>query len=216
MNTKNELSAAFPPEQVKYKPGKISRDRAMVLFYIDARAVIDRLNEVLGIGGWSDAYALENNAAICTLSCLIDGTWTSKCDAAPLHGTDIKAALSNALKRAAVKFGVGRYLYAEAVQWCRYDPKNSEFVDAPKPAGWAYLDDPINALKTLDKGLRLLHCNFNDSSHRNALAKDLLEIGIEIDIAEAISIFSLSRPTTLVLIDGLRALYSARKTVARS
>src|SRR5262249_44867130 len=41
------------------------------------------------------------------------------------------AAFSDALKRAAVKFGVGRYLYRLPQQWCDYDPQKRRFVKEP-------------------------------------------------------------------------------------
>jgi hypothetical protein len=39
------------------------------------------------------------------------------------------------LKRAAVKFGIGRYLYRQKPQWVDYDPQKRQFVRPPTLAG---------------------------------------------------------------------------------
>ena len=50
----------------------------------------------------------------------------------PDEGNRRKAAFSDALKRAAVKFGIGRYLYRLPSQWVDYDPQKRQFVRTPK------------------------------------------------------------------------------------
>ena len=49
----------------------------------------------------------------------------------PDGGDRTKAAFSDALKRAAVKFGIGRYLYRLPAQWVDYDSHKREFVKPP-------------------------------------------------------------------------------------
>jgi len=46
----------------------------------------------------------------------------------------VKAAFSDALKRAAVKFGIGRYLYRLPTTWCDYDPQKRQFRQLPQLA----------------------------------------------------------------------------------
>jgi hypothetical protein len=41
------------------------------------------------------------------------------------------------LKRAAVKFGVGRYLYRVPRQWRDYDPVKEAWAEAPELPAWA-------------------------------------------------------------------------------
>ena len=50
----------------------------------------------------------------------------------PDGGDRMKAAFSDALKRAAVKFGVGRYLYRLTAVWADYDPMKKQFVQPPQ------------------------------------------------------------------------------------
>lgn len=132
------LSNPFDPGQVKFKPAVVSGNRAMALAYVDARAIQDRLDEVLGVGGWQDDYeALPDGSVICRLRLKLGPRWITKVDVGgpseqPDGGDRLKAAFSDALKRAAVKFGIGRYLYRLPSQWCDYDPQRRQFVQPPR------------------------------------------------------------------------------------
>jgi hypothetical protein len=79
---------------------------------------------------------------VCLLSVCINGTWITKVDVgSPSDEKDAgdkrKAAFSDALKRAAVKFGIGRYLYNLAAVWVDYDPKAKQLVKKPALPAWA-------------------------------------------------------------------------------
>jgi hypothetical protein len=138
-----QLSALFDPSEVKFKPAAVSGNRALALAYVDVRAVQNRLDEVCGVAGWQDSYrVLRDGAVLCRLRLRIGEQWIAKVDvgspsAQPDNGHPTKAAFSDALKRAAVKFGVGRYLYRLPRQWCDYDPQKREFVRFPALPPWA-------------------------------------------------------------------------------
>lgn len=131
------LSAPFDPGEVRFKPGAVSGNRALALAYVDARVIQDRLDEVLGVMGWQDDYKfLEDGSVVCRLRLRIGGEWITKVDVGgpseqPDEGDRRKAAVSDALKRAAVKFGVGRYLYRLPGQWVDYDSHKRQFVRPP-------------------------------------------------------------------------------------
>src|SRR5262249_54418463 len=55
----------------------------------------------------------------------------------PDEGDRRKAAVSDALKRAAVKLGIGRYLYRLPKQWHDWDPQKKQFVGKPTLAATA-------------------------------------------------------------------------------
>jgi len=73
---------------------------------------MERLDTALN-GRWQDKYfETSSGRVICELTCFIDGEWLTKSDGAGDIGTEgEKVAISDAFKRAAVKFGIGRYLY---------------------------------------------------------------------------------------------------------
>jgi hypothetical protein len=132
------LAAPFAPGEVKFRPGATSGSRALALPYVDVRAIQDRLDEVLGLDGWQDQYTpLPDGSVVCELRCRIGGEWIVKTDVGspseqPDGGDRLKAAFSDALKRAAVKFGIGRYLYRLPSQWVDFDPAKKRFLHTPK------------------------------------------------------------------------------------
>lgn len=137
MNDMQRLAEPFDPSEIEWKPGKVSGERCLALAYIDARCVMDRLDEVLGTLGWQDAYdVLTNGSVTCRLSVRIGEEWVTKMDVGaqseqPDEGDRMKAAFSDALKRTAVKFGIGRYLYSLAPQWVDFDPVKKRITKAP-------------------------------------------------------------------------------------
>jgi hypothetical protein len=131
------LSTPFDPRAVKFKPAVVTGNRALALAYVDARVIQDRLDEVLGVTGWQDEYeCLPDGSVVCRLQLRIGGEWITKMDVGgpseqPDEGDRRKAAFSDALKRAAVKFGIGRYLYRLPSQWVDYDPQRRQFTRTP-------------------------------------------------------------------------------------
>lgn len=139
----NRLSEPFPPSEVKWKCQVVRGNRALAVAYVDARVVEDRLDAVLGPGGWQDSYTvLPNNSVVCTLKVRIGSEWIEKSDVGsqsdqPDEGDRMKSAFSDALKRAAVKLGVGRYLYRVDSQWVDYDTQTRQLKGKPKLPAWA-------------------------------------------------------------------------------
>jgi hypothetical protein len=137
------LAAPFDPSAVRFKPAVVTGNRALALAYVDARVVQDRLDDVLGVDGWQDEYeCLADGSVVCKLQLRMGGEWITKMDVGgpseqPDGGDRMKAAFSDALKRAAVKFGVGRYLYRLPSQWLDYDPQRRQFLKAPSLPAWA-------------------------------------------------------------------------------
>ena len=128
------LLAPFELGWVKFKPGKVSGSRALALAYIDSRLIMDRLDEVVHIDGWKDEYTVYPSGAVeCRLSLKLAGEWVTKADVGgqseqPDEDDRMKAAYSDALKRAAVKFGIGRFLYRATNAWHDYDPVKKQFA----------------------------------------------------------------------------------------
>lgn len=134
VNDWSKLSEPFPASEIQWRVEALSKDkrRAMVVPYVDARTVLDRLDEVVGPEGWQDHYEVlvqkEGNYAV---KCRLTLLEVSKEDVG--EGDSLKAAFSDALKRAAVKFGVGRYLYRLEKQWVDHDPATGHFEAPPYP-----------------------------------------------------------------------------------
>ena len=100
----------FPIKEVLNRPGKGST----LLHYIDARSVMKRLDDVVGMANWQTKIieTASGTRVLCELSVKIEGEWITKTDGS--GDTDFEAekgAISRALCRAATYFGIGRYLY---------------------------------------------------------------------------------------------------------
>ena len=148
------LSVPFDPREIKFKPQSVKGNRALAMAYIDARLVQDRLDDVLGVEGWQDEYQLlPDGSVVCKLTLNLGDRWVTKMDVGspseqPDGGDRLKAAFSDALKRAAVKFGVGRYLYRLPAQWCDYDPMKKQLVGTPQLPAFALPRTKVGAEPT--------------------------------------------------------------------
>jgi hypothetical protein len=155
------LKEPFAAESIQWRPGATKGNQALALAYVDARAVQDRLDDILGIGGWQTRITcLPDGCVACELSLLISGQWVVRSDVGgPSEQPDIgdkrKAAASDAIKRAAVRFGIGRYLYELEGLWVDYDPQRKRLVGKPKLPVWA-LPKQIPDADLLKRALAIL------------------------------------------------------------
>jgi hypothetical protein len=137
------LARPFEPRDVKFKPQMVKNNRCLAMAYIDARLIQDRLDSVLGPENWEDAYdLLPDGSVMCRLRLKLGDQWITKIDVGspseqPDSGDRLKAAFSDALKRAAVKFGIGRYLYRLPAQWVDYDPVKKQIAQVPQMPAFA-------------------------------------------------------------------------------
>ncbi len=89
---------------------------ARVLAYVTSRDMQQRLDDVVGVFGWRNEFTSLPNSigdgALCGISLKFDGEWITKWNGAENTQIEaIKGGLSGAEKRAAVEWGIGRYLY---------------------------------------------------------------------------------------------------------
>ena len=138
MKNTTEIQAAlaekFAPEDLEYRIGrsgiKNHKPWATVLAYVTNRAIQERLDDVLGIANWKNEYRdWHGSSVLCGLSLKIEGEWITKWDGADETQIEsTKGGLSNAMKRTAVQFGIGRYLYKFSEEFANcFDNSNGEF-----------------------------------------------------------------------------------------
>jgi hypothetical protein len=118
------LAAPFEAREVRTR-----NQGTLQIQYITARTAMNRLDSILGPENWWDEYIPGENSVLCRLTVRIADPdaaesrgWLTitKSDAGGYagmadQGDDDKSGFSDAFKRAAVKFGVGRYLYRDGV-----------------------------------------------------------------------------------------------------
>lgn len=124
-----ELSKPFDEKDVKWRLQGTNADKTggWAVAYLDSRAIAKRLDDVVGQMRWKDEYkpwitSKTGASQICIISIYDDdiGEWVNKSDGAELSAiSPIKGGISDAFKRAAVKWGIGRYLYSMKPVWVK-------------------------------------------------------------------------------------------------
>ena len=111
------LQAPFPATDIEWRAQRVGiangKPWAYVLAYVTNRAIQTRLDEVFGADGWQNLIReWRDKSTVCGISVRFGDEWITKWDGA--DETDIEATkggISDAMKRAAVHWGIGRYLY---------------------------------------------------------------------------------------------------------
>lgn len=124
------LAEPFPADAISWRVGSTTQDKSkgMALAYLDARDVMERLDLVCGPAGWQCDYPHANGKTVCRIGIKAADEWIWKADGA--GDTDVEAekgALSDAFKRAAVRWGIGRYLYGLSSPWVEIEPMGRSF-----------------------------------------------------------------------------------------
>lgn len=98
---------------------------AVCVAYIDARDVMDMLDAVVGTENWQSDYKEIKGNLYGGIGIKISDEWIWKWDCGTESYSDkIKGEASDAFKRAAVKWGIGRFLYDIPVQYCKANEPN--------------------------------------------------------------------------------------------
>lgn len=126
-----QLAAPFPPDAISWRVGSTTqaKDKGMALAYIDARDVMDRLDAVCGPGGWERRHPHVAGTTTCEIAIWVEGRgWVVKSDGAGDTQVEAeKGSLSDAFKRTAVNWGIGRYLYDLPNTWVELEPAGRSF-----------------------------------------------------------------------------------------
>lgn len=145
-----KLEFPFKPSQVSWRIGRKSKDgkRAALLAYIDARDVMERLDKACGPGNWQCRYPLaEGGLLVCEIGIRVDGEWLWRANGAGDTAVEAeKGKCSDAFKRAAVLFGVGRYLYGLPSPYVEID-QHSKWDKDPELPAWATPRGYMDSLK---------------------------------------------------------------------
>ncbi|MCM3317945.1 Rad52/Rad22 family DNA repair protein [Rummeliibacillus stabekisii] len=116
-----KLSEPFNESDIGWRVQIVKRNikyggfSALVCPYIQARKVMDRLDDVCNAFWKSEYDQIDINGELafqCSLSLFIDGQWITRTDGSATSDIEsVKGGYSGSLKRAAVQWGIGRYLY---------------------------------------------------------------------------------------------------------
>ena len=107
----------------------------VVIAYVTNRAIMQRLDDVFGVDGWENVYqeAVGGKGYLCGIKAKFGDRWVTKWDGAEYTNVEsLKGALSGAMKRAAVQFGIGRYLYNLDEEFAECQPVDSRYNCSPQ------------------------------------------------------------------------------------
>ena len=132
-----KLKEKFDEKDLEFRVGATNSDKTMglALAYVQARAIQNRLDEVVGIENWKVSYREIQGGFLCTLSIRINNEWISKEDGANVTEFEsVKGGISNAFKRVASSgFGIGRYLYNARNSWYPIKKQGNGYIFAEIP-----------------------------------------------------------------------------------
>ncbi len=167
----NRLQEPFDAKDIEWRIQQAGvtngKPWVMAIPYITSRAVQTRLDDVFGPFGWGNEFkpTPDGKGWLCGISIHMEDKTVIKWDGSEHTGIEpLKGALSGSEKRAAVQWGIGRYLYrldvAFAICWAvssRRDSQNNYHYD--KTTGthvdWADPELPNWALPGIEAGTYL-------------------------------------------------------------
>lgn len=131
-----QLKNPFDTKFIKWRVGATSQDKktGIALAYIDSREVTKRFDEVCGIDNWRNRLVPVDGGFISEIDVRIGGEWITRSNAAGYTKVEpIKGGASDAFKRAASTWGVGRYLYYLPNIWVPIKQQGNSYVLAGVP-----------------------------------------------------------------------------------
>ncbi len=144
LTLQQKLECPFPPTAVSWRIGRKNQEKTKgaLLAYIDARDVMERLDRACGFENWQCRYSLaESGLLICDIGLRViraqGEEWIWRANGAGDTQVEAeKGKCSDAFKRAAVMWGVGRYLYGLPSPWVEIDQYGKWAKDPAMPE-WA-------------------------------------------------------------------------------
>ena len=121
-----KLTAPFEAKDVEWRIQQTTQDksRGLAVAFITSRAIQRRLDEMVGPFHWKTEFSpwhqIGNGSQLCALSIYNEERkeWVTKTDGAENSDIEpVKGGLSDSFKRAAVQWGIGRYLYSMGALW---------------------------------------------------------------------------------------------------
>lgn len=171
------LQAPFEEDEIEWRVSTTIKketpdEMSLYVPYITNRAIQNRLDEVFGVSGWSNEFKeLRDGNKLEGFMCGITARFyddaikqtfeITKWDASGVSNIEsIKGGVSDSMKRAAVQFGIGRYLYTCDGIWCKTEKIGKKNLEPNKLKLNYQKDAPddtdeivrkINSCQTLDE-----------------------------------------------------------------
>lgn len=115
------------PEEIDVRVAQVKQNGIALLLYKDARVDQTILDATVGAMNWKKSYDIIDGQLFCTISIWDDEKkqWVSKQDVGVESNTEAeKGRASDAQKRAAFAWGIGRELYSAPFIWIPLEGAN--------------------------------------------------------------------------------------------
>lgn len=132
---KEALSAPFADADIEWRITATTKDKSkgLAVPYVTNRAIQNRLDSTVGVDGWYNDYKpwpndsqSKKSAQICGITIYFPekDLWLTKWDGAENSDIEaVKGGLSDSMKRAAVQWSIGRYLYGMPQVWVKLNER---------------------------------------------------------------------------------------------
>lgn len=111
----NVLTAPLTVQEIEWRVQSQTKDgqKIIVVPYITNRCVMQRFDDQFGWAGWQNEIKEIEGGFLCTITAVLPGgEVVKKTDGASRTAVEpVKGGISDAMKRCAVQFGLGRALY---------------------------------------------------------------------------------------------------------
>jgi hypothetical protein len=200
--TLTDLKRETPESEIKQRPMfKDKRPTGKSLSYVDARYVMDTLDDVVGPENWRDEYKVLTGGAVeCTIHIYVNhgedvasAGWVSKSDVGvPSTIEPQKGAYSDAFKRAADKWGIARDLYEEREDEGARGPRDQRPIRERDEDDLPFEDDedepPRRSVRTSTRGASASRGRSNASAGRRPTGSSRMQERVD-ELTEAYDLF---------------------------
>lgn len=145
----DKLLAPFEDSDIEWRLQHVNKEKGfgIAVPYVTNRAIQQRLDKAVGADGWKNEYIPwhsdgEKQSQLCGISIYFEDRkeWVTKYDGAEDSDIEpVKGGLSDSMKRAAVQWGVGRYLYSMGTVYVDVEKRGETHVISK--GSYAKLDD---------------------------------------------------------------------------
>jgi len=136
----SKLSTPLRTDQIEFRVQSINKGGyATLLVYKDARADMQRLDEVCGPLGWQRRHCRENHNCVVSIWDEKSKQWISKEDTGTESNAEAQKGLaSDSFKRACFNWGIGRELYAYPLISLKLQPKEVDLTGNKPKTTWEF------------------------------------------------------------------------------
>lgn len=119
-----KIQRPLKANELEVKVKQVTKNGCLLLLYKTARVDMQVLDETFGYDKWCCDYKIINDVLYCGIGVFLNNQWVWKWDCGiesrgDGEGNEKKGQASDAFKRAAVKWGVGRELYSAPFIWVK-------------------------------------------------------------------------------------------------